>query len=563
MPKRSPGLSSFSLLDLPPAEQAVLKFLLRRDTVTESVLRAELGKNRFSDAELNLALEYLEKQGWLKKTLIGDKAVYSIALGQRGATGLAELNLHRRASTSSLTSVVHMLQSLEGIAEPQAVPEARGAILSVLIALAVVNSFVLGVLDVTAISGFVTQLGTRNLPWLWMAEMVVGLVISGIYLRIIDRLSRPLMMKIVLGLLVFIYTVIFGLFIVGVPTQFLYPLVYLVYSQQVIIFPIVFWNLASTFYSMAQARHSFPILASGEMIGNLIGYAVFSLPGLAGLEDVERFIAAHPSMLVGIGAGLLAASLGLVLIALRGPSDKVQKPSRERIDILRDIRDAYETIRAIPLFRYLFVTMTLVWVVLTVLWYQFYTALDQISSSPDKFSTFYSLFGIALVLVPLILQWILVSALIRRIPPRDVALGIPAVLIATLIFSIALPLPVIAVGAIFFPIVLDKAWDTPVFQTLQNLIPEDRRGRVSALLNNYTYAFGTIGGGLLVVVVLVIGNGLLWTSSSIQQITLMLAFFAALGAVTAALWVRATYDDSMFSWRLTRRQRTDLLDKIK
>jgi hypothetical protein len=27
--------------------------------------------------------------------------------------------------------------------------------------------------------------------------------------------------------------------------------------------------------------------------------------------------------------------------------------------------------------------------------------------------------------------------------------------------------------------------------------------------------------------------------------------------------LRATYDDSMLSWRLTRRQRTDLLDKIK
>jgi len=554
-----------SLPVLPPVEQAVLKILLRRDTVTDSVLRKALAPKQFSESEIRLALEHLEQERWLKRTLIGDKVVYSIVLAQRSTSRLAELNLHRRASASSLSSVVLILQSLEGTAETEAAapPQGAGVVLFVLIALAIINSFVLGVLDVTAISGFVTELGTKNLPWLWTAEMVIGLLISGSYLRIIDRLPRSVMMKSLLGLLVLTYAVIFGLFALGIATKVLYPLVYLVYSQQVIIFPIVFWNLASNYYSMADARRTFPILASGEMIGNLIGYSVFSLPGLMGLKDLEQFIVANPSILVGIGAGLLLAGLALMLLVLHGPSEKVQKAVEQKTSVIQDVRDAYGTIRAIPLFRYLFVTMMLVWVVLTVLWYQFYTALDQMSSSPDKFSTFYSVFEIGLVLVPLILQWLLIAALMRRTPPRDMALGIPVVLIASLFLFIALPLPVIAIGAIFFPIVLDKAWDTPVFQTLQNLIPEDRRGRVSALLNNYTYAFGTIGGGLLVVLVLMVGNSLTWAPGTIREISLMLAFFAALGAATSALWVRATYEDSMFSWRLTRRQRTDLLDKIK
>ena len=36
MPKRSPGLSVLSLPDLPPAEQAILKVLLRRGSLTKS-----------------------------------------------------------------------------------------------------------------------------------------------------------------------------------------------------------------------------------------------------------------------------------------------------------------------------------------------------------------------------------------------------------------------------------------------------------------------------------------------------------------------------------------------
>jgi AAA family ATP:ADP antiporter len=117
--------------------------------------------------------------------------------------------------------------------------------------------------------------------------------------------------------------------------------------------------------------------------------------------------------------------------------------------------------------------------------------------------------------------------------------------------------------ALGIPVVLDKAWDTPALQVLQNLIPNECRGRVSALLNNHTYACGTIGGALLVVLVLTIGSRLAWTSGMIQELSLVLAFLAALGAIAAAWEVRIIYEDSMFSWRLMRRKRTDLLDKIK
>src|ERR1700690_242406 len=224
MPERSSGLSIMSLPDLPPAEQAILKFLLRRGSSSESTLRAGLTENRVSESEIALALDHLEKKQWLKKTKKGNETIYSVVMAQRSSNNLTDVNLHRRSSTSSIASVFHMLESTEEPAKPVAVPKPRGGtIFFVLIALGIVNSFVLGVLDVVAISGFVTELGTRNLPWLWISEMVIGLLISGSYLRIIDRLPRSFMMKIVLGFLVFIYAIIFGLFALGISTQILYP----------------------------------------------------------------------------------------------------------------------------------------------------------------------------------------------------------------------------------------------------------------------------------------------------------------------------------------------------
>jgi len=91
----------------------------------------------------------------------------------------------------------------------------------------------------------------------------------------------------------------------------------------------------------------------------------------------------------------------------------------------------------------------------------------------------------------------------------------------------------------------------------------DCRGRVSAVLNNYSFAIGIMAGSLLVALMSAVGGRLAWGTGVMQEVDSALGFMAAMGAVAAAWKVRATYEDSMFSWRLTRRRRTDLLDKIE
>jgi AAA family ATP:ADP antiporter len=564
MPEQSSGLNLLSLADLPPVEQAILKLLLRRGSITEAELREALVEKHFSDAEIAETLDRLVQSRSLKRSRQNGKVVYSVLLTRRTTSQLSEVNLNRRSNPPTLISLMRALDSLEEPETAEAVeqPPKTGSFFFVLIAMGVINAFVLGVLDVVAISGFVTDLGTKSLPWLWSVEMLIGLLISGSYLRIIDRLPRARMMKFVLGALLLSYAIIFGLIALGVSMRLLYPLVYLIYSQQIVLFPMAFWNLSSTYYSIVESRRIFPALASGELIGGLVGYSIFSLPDLTGIKFLQQFGADNPQLLVGVSCGLLLTSLLLSLIFLRTSTEKAQKPAEEKGGFLQDVRDAYWTIRSIPLFRYLFLTMGLEWFVFTILWFQFYTALDQVSSGLDNFSVYYSIFEVALLLFPMILQWLLVARLMNRIAPKNMALGIPAVLMGSLIFSIALPIPIIAIGAVFFPIVLDKAWNTPAFQTLQNLIPEERRGRVGALLSNYPYALGTIAGGLVLLAVIAVGNLFAWSEFVIREAALGLALLAALGSVASALRFRSTYEESMLSWRLKRRQRTDLLDKI-
>ena len=95
-----------------------------------------------------------------------------------------------------------------------------------------------------------------------------------------------------------------------------------------------------------------------------------------------------------------------------------------------------------------------------------------------------------------------------------------------------------------------------MMNTVQYLVPQERRARVGALLNNYAYAFGKIFGSL--VLGLILAGGL--TNSFVY---LAVALVAALAGLATAIMVRLTYEKSMLSWRVARRARSaSVFDKL-
>ncbi len=60
----------------------------------------------------------------------------------------------------------------------ETLPKQKLWMLVALIGASLVNTFVLGIVDVIAVSGFIGHTGIQNLPWLWVAELSLNLVIS-------------------------------------------------------------------------------------------------------------------------------------------------------------------------------------------------------------------------------------------------------------------------------------------------------------------------------------------------------------------------------------------------
>jgi hypothetical protein len=401
--------------------------------------------------------------------------------------------------------------------------------------------------------------------------MLLGLFTSAVYIQAADRMPRVRLMKWMLGGLAGIYLLMTLLFLASTylpafgslstrmgletPQALLYPLVYLLRSQQVILFPVAFWNLANSLYSMTEARNVFPLLASGEMIGGLIGYALFT----EFFNGAALFTGKDAPLLLSLCAAFFLFNLLITQSSLKGPpTDDEDEPEHgENLNLLESLRDGWENIREVPLFRYLAIVVMLAWVTLNLFYYHFFNGLNE---TGGHFESLYSFFNIVSMLLPLVLQWRIVPLLTNKVETKNAFIALPATLALGMGLSMLLPgaLP-IAIGLLLSTSVA-SSWDNPMLNTLQNLIPEERRARVSTLLSNYSYAAGQIVGSLLLLSVFTLAPVLSLANSSLY---LPLGFLAALGAVFAAVMVRRTYLDSMISWRVARRQRSaSVLDKL-
>jgi hypothetical protein len=140
---------------------------------------------------------------------------------------------------------------------------------------------------------------------------------------------------------------------------------------------------------------------------------------------------------------------------------------------------------------------------------------------------------------------------------------LPLAILFSVTTIIGFPGVVTSVLGLFIIVVVQVSWDFTVTQSLQNLIPDERRGRVGAILSNYPYALGMILGSLLVGTLILLQPSLGISDLQLRAFALTIGMIAAVAGVTSMLWARATYEDSLFSWRIRRRQRAkDLLEKI-
>ncbi|MDQ1250171.1 MAG: antiporter, family, partial [Actinomycetota bacterium] len=164
----------------------------------------------------------------------------------------------------------------------------------------------------------------------------------------------------------------------------------------------------------------------------------------------------------------------------------------------------------------------------------------------------------AVILVSFLLCWLLQHFAAERIQDR---IGIPGVLMVLPIAAIAASAVMLAgmatesllLMAVGFGLWLIPRWsiDENARRAALALVPDERRTRVSFIVDLGPVAVGLIGAGLFSAVGLL--TGLVWL---IPVVSIVLAALA----IAPSLRVVRGWDDSLLSWRMRRRKRGRSVD---
>jgi ATP:ADP antiporter, AAA family len=417
------------------------------------------------------------------------------------------------------------------------------------------NALAMQVSFVASLSGFLKSDGLQVIWIVWLVDYGVFLLLAAIQSLIIDRFDRVTLMRGLLVAFTLAFAAVWLALQLGAPGRWVYGALYLVAEQQWMLFPLFFWVLASDAMSVAQAKRLFPLFASWGLVGKLLGLGI---------------AAAAPALLLRFGIDL--GHLLLLNIVMYLLSFVLLRRLRRHLGA-RTIRHAAEGFRAaltggidfirdVPTFRYLAWTLLALMLIDTVVEFHFLTVTDAVFTSQASYQAFYGSYRIVLVTLAYGIQALATQRLLARMPLRQVLSLQPYVALTVLVGLLALPGLGSAVGALFLFRLVGETFHDSAKKALQGLVPEERRGRVSLVLESVIISLGTILGSVLIGALVITSGG--GTRFDPVPVYLGVALTAAVAAAFAARRMRRTYESSLLSWRLARRQRTgaSLLDKL-
>jgi ATP/ADP translocase len=418
------------------------------------------------------------------------------------------------------------------------------------------NSAALAVSNVVSVSGFLSEVGVNEILLVWIVDMLLVAVATGVQSLIVDRFDRVNLLRWMSFGFAMTYVILRMMFVFHVPGWINYSILFLLTEQQWLFFPVIFWILANDLFDMAQSKRLFPLIASGNFIGQIIGLGIASAaPELLARLDVPSAELLSMNVLI-----YLVIFLG-INEGLRGvkSSQRAQKPETVR----EALTEGWGFVRDVPSFRFLTLVMITTIVGLTVLQFHFLVISDKSFDDAASFQTFYGLYSLITTVIAVIIQALFTSRIINRFQLKSIFFIFPVLLLLSLSGLLTWPSSMIAVAIAFtLPRLCKETIDESARKSFQALVPEERRGRVSMFMDSYLFSGGAVIGSVFVGLVLLLDQR--FDLISPYTIYLGIAFVATAISLWFAVKMYRVYDASLLNWRLKRRQRAaNVLNKLE
>ncbi len=415
------------------------------------------------------------------------------------------------------------------------------------------NSIALQISNIVSISGFISEVSVRNILVLWVIEMVLIIISAGAQSLIVDRFNRLTLLRAMSLIFVSLYVVLAIMFAIGLPGWLNYSLLCLFVDQQLYFFPAIYWILANDMTDMSQAKRLFPLIASFGVVGDVVGLGIS-----AAAPAVLRTLHLDSSALIYVIIACFLAPFALSYLLKRVNTRQSSPQTTSARELLTE---GVKFVEEVPSFRYLMLSMIAIAVVMTIIEYHFLDATEQVYNQMDNFQTFYSLIFLAQTIIAIGLQAFVTGRIIERFGLKNTFVIMPLFAIGCVGWALGFPGIISGAGAYLVAKLSLNSVDDIARKTLQSLVPEERRGRVSMFMDSYLFASGVILGAVIIGIVLLV-NPLIQTLPP-DVIYLVIGGILSLVALWWILKMRTVYESSLFNWRLKRRQRTaSIIDKL-
>jgi HEAT repeat protein len=277
--------------------------------------------------------------------------------------------------------------------------------------------------------------------------------------------------------------------VVATGARWIYPALWLTVAVATLAQAIGLWGIAGTVVDTRQAKRLFPIFGAGGILGAVAG-GLLTRP-LADALGAENLLL--------VWAGELVVAAVLCRLAL-GPAGTAPVATRRHGSLFRDVQRGFAYVRRSRLL----VGMAAAAVLFSVLFYSLFLPFATVSTErfpdADELAGFFGLVGAAMTGFAFLLSILLTNRLFARFGVTTMVLVLPLLYLGS--FAVLL----VATGfvAVVACRVLTGVWlqgvASPAWETLVNVVPDERRDQTRAFLNGGPSQVGTAIAGLVALV---------------------------------------------------------------
>jgi ATP/ADP translocase len=418
-----------------------------------------------------------------------------------------------------------------------------------------INAVAMQIAGIVSISGFLNSGGVNSILIVLFVDYAFILITGALQALVIDKFKRKDL--ILWATLVFALAFVFlrMMFLFKAPDWLNYSIMYILAEQQFILFPLIFWVLANDIFKISQAKRLFPVISGWNFAGKLIGIGIAAISPLL---FANLGIKAEEILTINTFIYLLA-----FIVLWSGLRNIEVRETVTQTETLREtLREGWDFMTKVPSFRFMMYTIIALAVADTIIEFRFLVVTDSVYQDQASYQTFFSMYRLGITMLSLILQAFVTGVLIKYMQLKNTFLFFPVVAFVGAMAMILLPGVNIAIAAMASVKLIRDTINDSGRKSFQGLVPEERRGRVSTLMETYLPSIGTM-------LACVAGIAIVYTGVALGvSVVFWYLLVAALGgvfALVAVLKMRSVYDASLYNWRLKRRQRktqTVLLDKL-